>query len=281
MFVANARASAACTNPRDAGYPTHDGNVLFFSLANGALVLFSYSRITLFSVSQVTQEELVRLFRKFRKLDTDKSGSLSAEEFMAIPELEHNPLVRRVVSTFDANRSGEVDFIEFIQALTIFAKPPGEKAAEEEKFRFTFKLYDVDSDGFISNADLFQILKAMVGSNLNEVQLQQLVDRTMRQGDKDLDGKLSYEEFLGMVKTQDIGEKLKLEGFGRSIAGPVNTVSISTAGAGAGASSTGGGGGAGGAGGGGGTGPGSPPPGTPVGAKAGAGAKGGHVRSSS
>jgi serine/threonine-protein phosphatase 2B regulatory subunit len=54
-------------------------------------------------------------------------------------------------------------------------------------------VYDVDNDGFISNADLYHVLKAMVGSNLNDVQLQQLVDRTIIQGDKDKDGKLNYE----------------------------------------------------------------------------------------
>jgi hypothetical protein len=35
----------------------------------------------------------------------------------------------------------------------------------------------------------------MVGDNLNAIQLQQLVDRTIAQGDKDFDGKLSKEEF--------------------------------------------------------------------------------------
>ena len=40
----------------------------------------------------------------------------------------------------------------------------------------------------------------MVGGNLNDVQLQQLVDRTIIKGDKDKDGKLNYEEFVEMIK---------------------------------------------------------------------------------
>ena len=133
---------------------------------------------------------------------------------MVIPELEHNPLVKRVVDTFDSNKSGEVDFIEFIQALTIFARASDK--GEEDKFKFTFKLYDVDGDGFISNSDLFQILKAMVGANLNDQQLQQLVDRTIRQGDLDCDGKLSYDEFLAMTKAQGVADKLRLDMFAAS-----------------------------------------------------------------
>lgn len=65
----------------------------------------------------VTPEELRKLFRRFKKLDTDGSGALSVQEFQAIPELEHNPLVTRVVTTIDSNKSGEVDFVEFIQVF--------------------------------------------------------------------------------------------------------------------------------------------------------------------
>jgi len=50
---------------------------------------------------------------------------------MAIPDLEHNPLVRRVISTFDADKNGEVDFKEFIGALSVFAAT----ANKDEKFR--------------------------------------------------------------------------------------------------------------------------------------------------
>lgn len=58
-----------------------------------------------------------------------------------------------------------------------------------------FKIYDMDKDGFISNGELFQVLKMMVGSNLKDSQLQQIVDKTIFNADKDGDGKISYEEF--------------------------------------------------------------------------------------
>lgn len=53
----------------------------------------------------------------------------------------------------------------------------------------------MDKDGFISNGELFQVLKMMVGSNLKDSQLQQIVDKTIFNADKDGDGKISYEEF--------------------------------------------------------------------------------------
>ena len=36
----------------------------------------------------------------------------------------------------------------------------------EEKLRFAFRIYDIDNNGFISDTELFQILKTMVGDNL-------------------------------------------------------------------------------------------------------------------
>lgn len=59
-----------------------------------------------------------------------------------------------------------------------------------------FKVYDIDQDGYISNGELFQVLKTMVGNNLTDKQLQQIVDKTILYADKDGDGKISYEEFV-------------------------------------------------------------------------------------
>ena len=39
----------------------------------------------------------------------------------------------------------------------------------------------------------------MVGTNLTETQLQQIVDKTVVQLDKDQDGMISYEEFCGII----------------------------------------------------------------------------------
>ena len=53
----------------------------------------------------------------------------------------------------------------------------------------------MDKDGYISNGELFQVLKMMVGTNLKDTQLQQIVDKTIIFADKDGDGKISFQEF--------------------------------------------------------------------------------------
>jgi len=65
-------------------------------------------------------------------------------------------------------------------------------------FIVAFKIYDIDCDGFISNGELFQVLKMMVGNNLKDTQLQQIVDKTIINADTDGDGKISFEEFCAV-----------------------------------------------------------------------------------
>lgn len=70
-----------------------------------------------------------------------------------------------------------------------------------------FQVYDIDGDGFISNSELFRVLKMMVGNNLNDVQLQQIVDKTVIEADKDKDGLISFEEFVNVCSECARGER--------------------------------------------------------------------------
>lgn len=84
-------------------------------------------------------------------------------------------------------------------------------ASTDEKLQFAFQIYDINNDGFISNGELFSVLKMMVGNNLTEPQLQQLVDRTIIKADEDLDGKISFKEFSKMVQTLNIEAKFTIK----------------------------------------------------------------------
>ena len=110
------------------------------------------------------------------KLDRDGNGSIDREEFLQIPQIANNPLASRMIAIFDeecvalrcetaltmASGGGTVDFQEFVAGLSAFSN----RGEREEKLKFAFKVYDMDRDGFISNGELFIVLKQMVGSNL-------------------------------------------------------------------------------------------------------------------
>jgi len=159
--------------------------------------------------TKFSTDELQRLFTNFKSLDANNDGYLSKEEFLQIEALQQNPLVNRVLEIFDDDGNDKIDFSEFVEALSIFCS--NDDAEKEAKVKFAFRIYDVNNDGFISNGDLFRILKIMVGDNLNDTQLQQLVDRTILQADKDKDGKLSLAEFQQFIAGSDIESKLVID----------------------------------------------------------------------
>jgi len=157
--------------------------------------------------SNFTAAELDRLKKRFMKLDSDGSGSIDREEFLQLSQIATNPLASRMIAIFDADGGGSVDFQEFVGGLSAFSSRGG----REEKLQFAFKVYDVDRDGYISNGELFLVLKMMVGNNLKDSQLQQIVDKTIMEADKDGDGKLSFEEFTNVVAKTDIAKQMTLE----------------------------------------------------------------------
>jgi serine/threonine-protein phosphatase 2B regulatory subunit len=116
------------------------------------------------------------------------------------------PLTLRLIAIFDQDGGGDVDFQEFVSGLSAFSS----KGNKEQKLRFAFQVYDIDRDGFISNGELFIVLKMMVGSNLKDQQLQQIVDKTIMEADLDGDGKISFEEFSKMVENTDVSMSMTL-----------------------------------------------------------------------
>ncbi|KAJ4985750.1 calcineurin subunit B [Stagonosporopsis vannaccii] len=182
------------------------------------------------SGSNFDREEVDRLRKRFMKLDKvrscalmlfsflsssrtnllqDNSGTIERDEFLALPQISSNPLATRMIAIFDEDGGGDVDFQEFVSGLSAFSS----KGNKEEKLRFAFRVYDIDRDGYISNGELFIVLKMMVGSNLKDQQLQQIVDKTIMEADLDRDGKISFEEFTKMVENTDVSMSMTLDQF--------------------------------------------------------------------
>jgi len=156
-----------------------------------------------------SKQELKILYKNFLNLDTDKSGSIEQKEFFDVPELRDNPIVQRVVSVFDKNNDDKISFYEFITGLSTLTSTSN----VEEKIKFAFEIYDTNSDGYISNGDLFNTLKLLTGDNLTDIQIQQVVDRTILAADKDLDGKLSFEEFAEFIQDVKVSELFSINLF--------------------------------------------------------------------
>ncbi|KAI1201031.1 calcineurin, beta subunit [Nemania serpens] len=155
------------------------------------------------------REEVERLRKRFMKLDKDQNGTIERDEFLSLPQISSNPLATRLIAIFDEDGGGDVDFQEFVSGLSAFSS----KGNKEQKLQFAFKVYDIDRDGYISNGELFIVLKMMVGSNLKDQQLQQIVDKTIMEADLDKDGRISFEEFTKMVENTDVSMSMTLNQF--------------------------------------------------------------------
>ena len=101
-----------------------------------------------------------------------------------------------VFRTFDTDRSGTIDFREFMLALHVTSN-----GTPEEKLKWAFRLYDINGDGVINRCEMIIIVEAMF-EMLNEGQVQRknnAKDRAKEIFAKlDINGdfKLTREEFI-------------------------------------------------------------------------------------
>ncbi|KAI9024708.1 calcineurin subunit B [Hyaloraphidium curvatum] len=158
---------------------------------------------TAFSPDQIT-----RLYRRFREIDKDNSATITPDELFQIPELSLNPLAPRIIEVFSEDGRNELDFREFVTCLSVFARD----VKREVKLQFAFRVYDVQSDGFIDFDELFSIMKMMVGTSLTDDQIREIVDKTILEADcLDRDGTISWEEFKRALSLSDVEGLLTID----------------------------------------------------------------------
>lgn len=89
------------------------------------------------------------------------NGMLTKEEFQKIykqffPFGDPTSFADYVFNVFDSDKSGSIDFKEFICALSVTSR-----GKMEDKLDWAFQLYDIDGDGEISYNEMLQIVEAI------------------------------------------------------------------------------------------------------------------------
>lgn len=156
--------------------------------------------------TMLSDTQIKRFYDRFSKLDKGKKGRLYREDLLSIPSLTCNPLVDRVMAVIISNNATGIDFDSFIKAVSIFMSD----ASRDDKLYFTFQIYDMDGDGRISNKDLYEALRVMVGTNLTGAQLQQITDKTFIEADVNRDGYITFEEFKALTVNSDFADRMTL-----------------------------------------------------------------------
>ncbi|XP_033002587.1 guanylyl cyclase-activating protein 3 isoform X1 [Lacerta agilis] len=150
----------------------------------------------------ILTQEAHHWYTKFMK--ECPSGQLSLHEFKALLGLtdlnpQANHYVDQVFNTFDLNKDGFIDFLEFIAAINLVIR-----GKIDQKLKWYFKLYDADGNGTIDKRELLSIFTAIQAINGNqELTPEEFTNIVFQKIDINNDGELSLEEFINGVESDE------------------------------------------------------------------------------
>uniref|UniRef100_A0A8C5LRC4 Guanylyl cyclase-activating protein 1 n=1 Tax=Leptobrachium leishanense TaxID=445787 RepID=A0A8C5LRC4_9ANUR len=156
------------------------------------------------TVEELSATEIHRWYKKF--MTECPSGQLTQHEFKQFFGLKNlspasNQYIEQMFDTFDFNKDGYMDFMEYVAALSLVLK-----GKVEQKLRWYFKLYDVDGNGCIDRGELLNIIKAIRAINRcnDAMTAEEFTNMVFDKIDINGDGELSLEEFMEGVQKDEL-----------------------------------------------------------------------------
>jgi len=141
--------------------------------------------LTFISAQQVTYQDTKKLEKAFGALDKNGDGTVSQEELLEVykeviggpsPEKDVENIMRNV----DVDRSGCIDYTEFIQACLAH-----EILYSKKNLESAFRLFDKDGSGTISATELKEILSD--GKMSSDSVWAEIIDEVDQNGDGEID----------------------------------------------------------------------------------------------
>ncbi|KAG2536059.1 calcium-dependent protein kinase 9-like [Panicum virgatum] len=139
-------------------------------------------------------EEVEVIRDMFALMDTDKDGRVTLQELKAglkkVGSKLAEPEMELLMEAADVNGNGYLDYGEFV-AITIHLQ----RLSNDGHLRTAFLFFDKDSSGYIERAELADALADESG-HTDEAAL----NNVLREVDTDKDGRISFDEFVAMMK---------------------------------------------------------------------------------
>merc|ERR1712166_780697 len=148
---------------------------------------------------ELTEEQKQEIKEAFDLFDTDKTGTIDYHELkVAMRALGFDVKKQEVLGLmreYDRDGAGQIEYLDFLEIMTtkIADRDPVEEILK------AFKLFDEDNSGRISLRNLRRVAREL-GENLSDDELQAMIDEF----DKDGDGEINENEFLGIMKQTSI-----------------------------------------------------------------------------
>eukprot|EP00457_Paulinella_chromatophora_P017174 gb/GEZN01018159.1/.p1 GENE.gb/GEZN01018159.1/~~gb/GEZN01018159.1/.p1 ORF type:complete len:169 (+),score=39.04 gb/GEZN01018159.1/:29-535(+) len=155
------------------------------------------------STQHYTREELEELKQAFNFFDHDHDSAISGKELQTVlkkvlGQTYTDAQIKKIISKFDANGDGEIDFGEFVTMMK--SHEHSAAAASRDKnsmaeLKEAFAVFDKNGDGDISWKELQTVMSAL-GENVDEDTLKLMIQSV----DTDGDYTISFDEFVAMMK---------------------------------------------------------------------------------
>jgi len=130
----------------------------------------------------------------FAEADKDGSGELEIKELRAAMQSlgfeAKNQTIFQMISDLDKNKSGSIDFEEFLDMMTARMS---DKDTREDISK-VFRLFDDDTSGSITLRNLRRVAKEL-GETMTDEELQEMIDRADSNGD----GAVSMDDFYNIM----------------------------------------------------------------------------------
>ncbi|KAG8181787.1 hypothetical protein JTE90_000079 [Oedothorax gibbosus] len=139
----------------------------------------------------LTEEQVAEFKEAFLLFDKDSDGMITTAELgVVMTSLGQRPSdseLKKMVHMVDKDGNGTIEFDEF---LSMMSKKLHESDTETELHE-AFRVFDKNGDGFISPAELRQVMNNL-GEKLSEEEVQDMIT----EADVNGDGLVDYKEFV-------------------------------------------------------------------------------------
>ncbi|XP_012152209.2 calaxin [Megachile rotundata] len=180
-----------------------------------------YKKLTNSPQQQVGQSIIGRRSQSNQTIEGIDRGifrNLLHNTFKVITE---DTLVERIFCCWDRENEGIIRLEPWIMGLDLYLR-----GSFREKIEFCFRVYDLNSDGFITKDEIFQLFKNCLmkqpGEEDPDEAVRDLSEMALKKLDVDRDGKISFQDY----KVAVLEENLLLEAFGQCLVTDENRTSI-------------------------------------------------------
>ena len=85
---------------------------------------FKEEWMTTFRAMKLTYPEIMKLFELYSLVDVDHNGEIDIVELLTLLDIEQTKFAERTFVAFDEDKSGQINFYEFVVSLWKFCTLP-------------------------------------------------------------------------------------------------------------------------------------------------------------